>query len=138
MTTIEELTEEFITHIGDWLGEILQTGYRQGEKDALKRVSEQDEEMLRIEKEKAYNQGWINAAKLLKEVENSIGNGDFICKKLAEWMDPPCSYGFGDLEVSDFMADSGWCEEHCEVGSEIYEICWRKFFEMLKKVEDHG
>ena len=63
---------------------------------------------------------------------------DFICKKLTEWFDQPCAFNFEGLEVFDFMADSGYCDEHCRSDGEIGYSCWKNFFEKLKEIEDHG
>jgi hypothetical protein len=64
---------------------------------------------------------------------------DMIIKYIAKVMDAPCSYGFGDVDVAEFMYDhcGDWCEQYCDTNSN--EICWRKFLEtMIKRGEADG
>ena len=58
---------------------------------------------------------------------------DILIKYIAEVMDYPCEYGFGDIDVAEFMYDNnpGWCEGNCGSGEITCEDCWRKFFETL-------
>lgn len=54
-----------------------------------------------------------------------------IIKYIGAVMDQPCTYGFGELDVAEFMNEYNpeWCEAHCD--DENCEACWRKFFETL-------
>ena len=60
-----------------------------------------------------------------------------IIKYIGAVMDQPCTYGFGELDVAEFMNEynSEWCEAHCRKLTprldENCEACWRKFFETL-------
>ena len=59
---------------------------------------------------------------------------DQIIKYIDDAMGAPCDYGFGDIQVDEFMNEHNWewCEEHCPVGeNRNFEACWRRFFETL-------
>ena len=69
-----------------------------------------------------------------------VPDAEYICKKLGEWYDPPCSYGFGDLDdVAEFMSlddDGEWCNAHCGTHDDgNYCDCWMRFFELLHQKE---
>lgn len=59
---------------------------------------------------------------------------DQIIKYISDVMGAPCNYGFGDIQVDEFMYDNNveWCEEHCSTTKDVsFEACWRRFFETL-------
>lgn len=71
---------------------------------------------------------------LIKEVKPMELTGNDIIRIISKHMDYPCTYGFGDLDVSEYMIhhNGDWCEENCPIGStDECEKCWRKFFETL-------
>ena len=75
----------------------------------------------------------------IEALEGTEVNAEYICRKLGEWFDPPCSYGLGDIEdVAEFMADAGdgqWCNNNCG-DEDRYYWCWLRFFGLLKEKED--
>ena len=56
-----------------------------------------------------------------------------IIKYIAEAMDFPCNYKFGDIDVAEFIYDNveDWCETKCGTKEITCEDCWHKFFETL-------
>ena len=59
---------------------------------------------------------------------------DQIIKYISDAMGTPCNYGFGDIQVDEFMCDNNaeWCEKHCPTTKDVgFEACWRRFFETL-------
>lgn len=63
---------------------------------------------------------------------------DQIIKYISDSMGAPCNYGFGDIQVDEFMCDNNveWCEEHCPATNNVnFEACWRRFFETLMMLD---
>lgn len=63
---------------------------------------------------------------------------DKICGWVGEIFDAPCNYILNDVELFEFInetghedSEEGWCAEHCE--EDDYAKCWKRFFELLDK-----
>ena len=59
---------------------------------------------------------------------------EYALQIIAEMFDPPCSYSNKDHDCAELLMEhaEGFCEE-CD--NHTYADCWRKYFEVLRRME---
>ena len=75
----------------------------------------------------------------IEALEGTEVNEEYICRKLGEYFDPPCSYTWDAEDVMRRDDDGKWCDTNCgKHDSGNYNDCWMRFFELLKEKEDNA